>query len=312
MKVTISLTGGLGNQLFQLAAGLNFVKGDNLYLSTAFGKPRINEGGDAEIFSFRLPTNVMHDGRNEAHWLVCKIARYFLGISAAPKRFKVSKLFVICVNFVAIIPLVIFLKEKTSIIYSKNLGYSKIKLKNKRNLVFGYFQSYFWVENLEVKSLMMDIYPKNFENEIKYFKNLADIERPLVVHVRLSDYLNEKGFGIPTLEYYSSGIKQILETSNCNSIWLFSDDLELARNFLPADLVLPIRLIGQVNNSTALTFEIMRLGYGYVIANSTFSWWAAYLSRNLNSSVVSPDPWFTGIPEPTYLIPKGWKRIQYN
>jgi len=86
----------------------------------------------------------------------------------------------------------------------------------------------------------------------------------------------------------------------------------LARNFLPADLVLPIRLVGQVNNSTALTFEIMRLGYGYVIANSTFSWWAAYLSRNLNSSVVSPDPWFTGIPEPTYLIPKGWKRIQYN
>ena len=83
----------------------------------------------------------------------------------------------------------------------------------------------------------------------------------------------------------------------------------MAREFLPKDCGLPIRMIDQVNGSTALTFEIMRLGYGYVLANSTFSWWAAYLTRNLEVEVVAPEPWFIGHPDPDLLIPRDWHRI---
>jgi len=53
----------------------------------------------------------------------------------------------------------------------------------------------------------------------------------------------------------------------------------------------------------------MRLGTGYVLSNSTFGWWAAYLARMEPKVVVVPDPWFKKIDEPLGLIPIGWTRI---
>ena len=53
----VALTGGLGNQLFQLAAGLSATKKGVLYLHWSLGKPRISESGLPEIASFNLPKN---------------------------------------------------------------------------------------------------------------------------------------------------------------------------------------------------------------------------------------------------------------
>ena len=309
MKITVSLTGGLGNQLFQLAAGLNAAAEKNLHLSTSLGRPRYNENGKAELLSFNLPVNVIIDQSRPPSWFSHKVANYLLRITTATKKLEKLKYFRRIVSAIASIPLSLFLKEKTTIFLAKDIGHSEIKLKERNNLLFGYFQTYFWAENSKVKSNLMNISPKKFEEEIRYFRNLAIIERPIVVHVRLTDYLNEKTFGVPTQNYYARGIEKILQTGNYNSIWLFSDDLQMAREFLPKDCRLPIRMIDQVNGSTALTFEIMRLGYGYVLANSTFSWWAAYLTRNLEVEVVAPEPWFIGRPEPDLLIPRDWHRI---
>ena len=309
MKITVSLTGGLGNQLFQLAAGLNAAAEKNLHLSTSLGRPRYNENGKAELLSFNLPVNVIIDQSLPASWFSRKVANYLLRITTATKKLEKLKYFRLIVSAIASIPLSLFLKEKSAIFLARDIGYSEIKLKERNNLLFGYFQTYFWAENTKVKSKLMNISPKNFEGEISYFRNLAIIERPIIVHVRLTDYLNEKTFGVPTQNYYARGIEKILHTGNYNSIWLFSDDLQMARDFLPKDCGLPIRMIDQVNASTALTFEIMRLGYGYVLANSTFSWWAAYLTRNLEVEVVAPEPWFIGRPEPDLLIPRNWHRI---
>ena len=54
----VSLTGGLGNQLFQLAAGLYAAQGEKLSLEWTIGRPRLNANGLAEISSFQLPENV--------------------------------------------------------------------------------------------------------------------------------------------------------------------------------------------------------------------------------------------------------------
>jgi hypothetical protein len=309
MKITVSLTGGLGNQLFQLAAGLNAAAENDLHLSTSLGKPRYNEDGSAELLSFNLPLNVIIDQSSHTSWFVRKLANYLLRITTGTKKLEKLKYFRLVISTIASIPLSLFLREKTVIFLARNIGYSEIRLKDRNNLLFGYFQTYFWAENSKVKSNLMNISPKNFEREISYFRNLANIERPVVVHVRLTDYLNEKTFGVPTQNYYARGIEKILQTGNYNSIWLFSDDLQMASEFLPKDCGLPIRMIDQVNGSTALTFEIMRLGYGYVLANSTFSWWAAYLTRNLEVEVVAPEPWFIGHPDPNLLIPRDWHRI---
>jgi hypothetical protein len=53
----------------------------------------------------------------------------------------------------------------------------------------------------------------------------------------------------------------------------------------------------------------MRLGHGFVIANSSFSFWGAMLAnRSEDIDVVAPEPWFSGMPEPRDLIPPNWLR----
>ena len=75
------------------------------------------------------------------------------------------------------------------------------------------------------------------------------------------------------------------------------------------DESLPIRWIDSVDDSVVATLQAMRLGRGYVIANSTFSWWAAYLSLNPGVEVVAPSPWFMGMEDPKELIPPNWKKF---
>jgi hypothetical protein len=60
----------------------------------------------------------------------------------------------------------------------------------------------------------------------------------------------------------------------------------------------------------AETLELMRHCHAYVIANSTFSWWGAYLSYNFDSIKVGPTPWFKGEPSPKDIIPRSWKTFQ--
>ena len=309
-RITVSLTGGLGNQLFQLAAGLKISAGGLLDVSTIYGKPRQNKQGCAELFSFSLPNRVKHDSNKRVPWLVYKSAGYLLRLGVAPRALEKSKLFLVLIRFAITIVFNIYLKQFTSILYAKKLGYSDVKVKKRNSLIFGYFQSYRWVIDPDVKKEMMEIHvPEHADIILKYSK-IAEIEKPLIVHVRLGDYLNEENFGIPSVDYYAKGIEHVLSFNKCSTIWLFSDDIELAKSFMPEENNLPIRFFGQICDSAAATFEIMRLGIGYVVANSTFSWWAAYLSKNADVEVVAPDPWFAGIEEPVDLIPKNWKRIK--
>ena len=54
----------------------------------------------------------------------------------------------------------------------------------------------------------------------------------------------------------------------------------------------------------------MRYGHGYIIANSSLSWWAASLSHAKNPLVVAPSPWFKQIGTPNKLIPDNWNTLK--
>jgi hypothetical protein len=56
-------------------------------------------------------------------------------------------------------------------------------------------------------------------------------------------------------------------------------------------------------------FELMKRGHAYMVGNSTFSWWAAFLSDAKPENIFSPDPWFAITAEPVDMSPVAWMRL---
>jgi hypothetical protein len=189
----------------------------------------------------------------------------------------------------------------------KGIGFSAVSVKNSNFLVIGYFQSYRYAE--QSLSVLQAIEPVSIGPELEEIVKLAEREIPLVVHFRLGDYLNESDFGIPGKSYYNSAITTSWSTGLYKSIWVFSDDIPSAKIIFPEKLSKYVRWIDNVDGSPASTLHAMRFGRGYVIANSTFSWWGAYLSMTENAPVIAPTPWFKGMDSPKELLPPNWETV---
>jgi hypothetical protein len=135
-------------------------------------------------------------------------------------------------------------------------------------------------------------------------------ENPLVIHIRSGDYLQlSKTFGVLDQGFYLRAIKQ-LEMSKNAPIWVFSDDPKHAREllsdsvFADAFFVIPPR-----EASASESLLLMSVATKIVIANSTFSWWAAKIGQE-SKEVFVPCPWFRNYPIPNDLIPNNWHEIQ--
>jgi hypothetical protein len=308
-NVQISLTGGLGNQLFQFAAGLKLAEKGKLCLVTTLGAPRTSSFEKAELLSFVLPEQVEVLNNKQANWIIRKTAGFMLRKGVAPTLLEGHKLFALISGLLANLVMSFYFREKIVVATSSGVGYSPIHITKSNTLLLGYYQSYRWAEDIDVKNKLDSITYASESKILNKYVQDSKSELPLIVHVRLGDYLLEKNFGTLSKSYYKNGILQILKTGKCNSIWLFSDEIEKAWTYIPDEILVPVRIIPEVEGSSAATLEAMRLGAGYVIANSTFSWWAAFLRRNKEAEVIAPKPWFSGMPEPLDLIPAHWQRI---
>jgi hypothetical protein len=144
--------------------------------------------------------------------------------------------------------------------------------------------------------------------ELRNLRDIATIEKPLVVHVRLGDYKDAPNLGVLSDQYYKENIKEVMSKGKCSRIWLFSDETNLAIKIIPSEYLSNVRVIDVVDNSASSTLEAMRLGKSYIIANSTFSWWAAFLKFDTSAEVICPNPWFKLAKAPRGLIPDTWQK----
>jgi hypothetical protein len=199
-----------------------------------------------------------------------------------------------------------YIKEPRKILAARGLGYHELNTTQERVFLVGYFQSYRWANNPDTLQKLRKLRLKSESETVRKFRLISLEEKPVVVHIRLGDYTQIPSFGIPSDEYYSLALKTHFETGKCNKIWLFSNEPEKARLKIPAEYESLIRVIDEVEGSSAKTLEVMRMGCGYVIANSTYSWWGAFLSYASNPLVIAPSPWFKGEPSPHELIPPDW------
>ena len=127
--------------------------------------------------------------------------------------------------------------------------------------------------------------------------NKAKELNPMFIHLRLTDFKRfPEIYPIPSVRYYSEGIEHLRSLLGSKEIWLFSDDQESAIKYFGkiSDEFLFPEIPRDAKPSEVL--ELMSHGSGIVMGNSTFSWWAAYLSklRNPNVKIVMPNR-FTSI-----------------
>ena len=314
LKVIVSLRGGLGNQLFQTAAALSVAESGKVGLEWSLGKPQLNDIGKPEITSLKMPDRVILEDSRDPNWLERKAEGYLLRSSIEPRAIEMTHFFKKASSILGRGVLSRYFRENRVPFSATDTGYVQIPASDSKSLLIGYFQSFRWASNPSVKNELSALSPRRFGNDYLQMVEHSMLERPLVVHVRLGDYKGVKEYGLPTSKYYSNSIRKMLKEGDFGKIWVFSDEPELASRIIPAEFANQIRWIPLISNSVSTTWSLMRFGKGYVIGNSTFSWWAAFLSHTQDAPVIAPAPWFQNKKPPRDLIPPNWVQIsaQYD
>lgn len=133
------------------------------------------------------------------------------------------------------------------------------------------------------------------------------------VHIRRGDYVSMPDaaafHGVCSLTYYHTALQMMADTIPNPVFFVFSDEPEWVRENLKTKCEMHY-----VNhNSTDEPQEdlrLMTLCQHHIVANSSFSWWGAWLNLNPEKQVIAPDPWFANQSVNTStLLPNGWKRI---
>ena len=136
---------------------------------------------------------------------------------------------------------------------------------------------------------------------------------PVSVHIRRGDYVSDAitslHHGALDLYYYDSALKEISSRFAESTFFVFSDDIEWARKHLST---LPHRFIFVTDNIIPSHEELslMSACSHHIIANSSFSWWGAWLNDYKDKVVIAPKKWFVNTSINTdNIIPKDWMRI---
>jgi hypothetical protein len=139
---------------------------------------------------------------------------------------------------------------------------------------------------------------------------LASMERsPMILHIRRGDYTGIKELGFLNMAYFESSVDELLKHDSGQPIWIFSDDFDYVNQNLRPDILESSKLIDYDKSDSVGNLEAMRLGSSYVLSNSTYSWWAASISRVQNPMVICPKNWFLTKPNPQDLLPPNWKVV---
>ncbi|MYK43023.1 MAG: alpha-1,2-fucosyltransferase [Gammaproteobacteria bacterium] len=179
----------------------------------------------------------------------------------------------------------------------------------------GYWQSERFFQDCK------DVIKSDFEfttqptgQNLEIYQEIQETKSSISLHVRRGDYLDQKNISIfssCSREYYEQAVGLIAEQCQINpKLFVFSDDPEWVIDHFK----LPFEMRVMTHNLADQAIEDLRLMTAckhHVIANSSFSWWGAWLGKNPNRITVAPARWFA---DPKYSNPdiycKDWIRLE--
>lgn len=295
------LTGGLGNQLFQLAAGLTIASPENLEIDCNLGRPRLNQKERPDLDSFLFPSPLCFNARSKKRNGISSLG--LLGFKISSKKFD------------GIIAQRIWLsiKDKASlfkIFLSDGVGFDpRLDTAIRSKWIFGPFHTFRYVQHDSIRRFMLAMTPREYPDWLNTLKTIAPVEKPIVLHVRLSDYRNIPELGILSGEYFNRSLCLAIKEFPNSRIWLFTDEEDLALEIVDEDYLPKMRIINYDLTDSASNLEAMRFGHCYIMSNSTFSWWGAYLSHSPKPMIFCPANWFRTKRNPLHMIPIEWEMV---
>ena len=297
--IIVQLKGGLGNQMFQYACGRSLALQNNTSLAFDLSSLSNNaENSRTTNRSFEL---------SDVFDVHCREASVAELKKIKPIQYRAVNVFAIKLGLKGIQKSKYFIENK----FSFN---PHIKMVGKDCYLSGYWQSpkYFDV----VESLIHEEF--TFQRKLDY-KNLG-IEslirgvNAVSLHIRRTDFQNivdNAIHGICAIEYYREAVKFISTELKNPHFFVFSDDINWAKE----NLKLPYQctfISGNNGSKSYIDMQLMSFCKHNIIANSSFSWWGAWLNQYPNKIVIAPKIWFVDkkLNDQTIdLIPDSWKRM---
>lgn len=168
----------------------------------------------------------------------------------------------------------------------------------------GYFQSwkYFDAYQNEIRSLLC---LKKESNALRSLSEITTTYQVLGVHIRRGDYVGLENYhGLTSSSYFKNAVKIIQKLSGFEKIMVFSDQIDIAREVFPgADYYISSKEL----RSSPETLILMSRCNSLIGSNSSFSWWAGYISSSNSAVRIFPRPWFTNASiDSRDLLPPNW------
>lgn len=284
MKI-VNLLGGLGNQMFQYALYLSLKeKGFETKVDvTQFENYKLHNGYELEEIFSVSPEYATYNEVKELSSIrrseVCtKILRKFFHNKKTEYLERATHIF----------DQNVFLTEGDT--YYQGYWQNEKYFKNIRNIILTEF---------------------NFQNHLSdnNSKILSEIKstNSVSIHVRRGDYLHDSSLNsICDVNYYTKAIKTIESKIVDPKYFIFSDDIVWCeQNFKISNCTF---ISWNKGNKSYVDMQLMSNCKHNIIANSSFSWWAAWLNNNENKIIITPDRW-TNKNKVEDIIPKTWIKI---
>jgi len=291
--ITSILRGGLGNQLFQYAAGRSVA--ERLQCPLFF---------EVSQLGFSLLGNTPRDFALE--WQIKP--KQILSAGHGAKAFKYSR----------------HILEKlspasgTGIFQEAGFPYNNQVLNIQIGTTLsGYFQSWRYFDDI-ASSLRLELL-QNSPRSTWFDKTMLELEASgpyIAAHVRRGDYMksrNAKYHGILGPLYYKTALDTLKNRGVKGRLALFSDEPEFAVEVLGGDVNDAYVVKPPKNAHPMESITLMSGGCAVVTANSSFSWWGAWLGDPTRTTVISPTPWLSNrLLDDRDVCPTNWLKVPSN
>jgi len=190
-------------------------------------------------------------------------------------------------------------------IYNYPFNYDELELPHDNFFINGFFQSEKYFDKFRPEILKLFQVDENIINDIYTNHPFLLTSITTSLHVRRGDYLNYPNHHpVLTKEYYDTSVKLLYDQTDFFVV--FSDDINWCmKNFSGK------KFFFVENTKDYISLLFMSLCSNNIIANSSFSWWGAWLNKNENKKVIAPKIWFgPGLNHNTSdIIPENWIKI---